>query len=148
MDASGAPPMPTKDENAMMSTMMGIVMPKPAMACAPVSGMFPMYARSTILYSTFTSCAVIAGTDSFSSSLPIRSVPSRFVMPSCIPHSPFSPFRQSSIIAHTPHVSTTILQKNGWGGVRRGGNALSFLRKESCAKKGMDGAVQKGSTVL
>ena len=27
----------------------------------------------------------------------------------------------------------------------RGGNALSFLRKESCAKKGMDGAVQKGS---
>ena len=33
----------------------------------------------------------------------------------------------------------------GWVVTGKGtGNALSFLRKESCAKKGMDGLVQRG----
>ena len=42
MEARGAPPMATKELKALISVMMGKVMPTPVKAAVPISGMWPM----------------------------------------------------------------------------------------------------------
>ena len=46
---SGAPPTPTRKAKAPISVTMGPQMPTPARAVSPISGMLPMYMRSTML---------------------------------------------------------------------------------------------------
>ena len=42
MEARGAPPMATKELKALISVMMGKVMPTPVKAAVPISGMWPI----------------------------------------------------------------------------------------------------------
>ena len=70
MEARGAPPMPASAAKAEIARMAGSVTPTPVSAVAPMSGICPMYIRSTRLYSTLISCAVMAGAASRSSSFP------------------------------------------------------------------------------
>ena len=62
MEQSGAPPMPKSCVNAEMMLMMGKVRPMPVSASVEASGRWPMYMRSTTLYSTLISCAAVIGT--------------------------------------------------------------------------------------
>ena len=57
-----------------------------------------MYMRSTMLYSILISCAVIAGTLSFASSLPTLIVPSCSVSFACNVNASLTPARGRSII--------------------------------------------------
>ena len=50
MAARAAPPMPIKELNAVIRVITGKVTPTPVRAVAPMTGMWPMYIRSTILY--------------------------------------------------------------------------------------------------
>ena len=50
----GAPPTPIQLAKEDMSVTTGPQIPTPARARAPIPSMFPMYMRSTMLYSTFT----------------------------------------------------------------------------------------------
>ena len=47
--ALGALPIATKAANALIAIMTGIVTPTPVNACEPMSGICPIYARSTML---------------------------------------------------------------------------------------------------
>ena len=72
---SGEPPIPTSEANADIIVTMGPQTPTPARAFSPISAIFPMYIRSTTLYSTFTNWASMEGmailmTSRFMSSLP------------------------------------------------------------------------------
>ena len=49
MDARGAPPMLTNAANALTTMITGMHTPNPVSASAPVSGIWPMYMRSTTL---------------------------------------------------------------------------------------------------
>ena len=49
MEASGAPPKPTRAANAEIIMMIGKVSPTPVKAIVPVTGMRPIYMRSTTL---------------------------------------------------------------------------------------------------
>lgn len=66
--ARGAPPIPARAANAVMATTTGIATPTPVSASAPAPSMCPMNILSTMLYRTFTICAVIAGRASLNSS--------------------------------------------------------------------------------
>ena len=83
IDARGAPPIPIRELKADIIMRMGNVTPTPVNAAAPISGMWPIYIRSTILYSIFTSCAVIAGTANRNRSLPTFPLPRSAVFCSC-----------------------------------------------------------------
>ena len=83
IDAREAEPMLTSAANADITIISGRHTPMPVSASLPVPSMCPMYMRSTRLYSMFIICAVIAGRDSLSSSLPTLSVPSRSVSLAC-----------------------------------------------------------------
>jgi len=50
----GAPPTPIQLANDDIRVTTGPHIPTPARARAPISGIFPMYIRSTMLYITFT----------------------------------------------------------------------------------------------
>ena len=65
----GAPPIPMRAAKAEMIMMMGIDTPTPVRAAAPTPSIRPMYIRSTMLYRALMSWAVMAGMDSFSTSL-------------------------------------------------------------------------------
>ena len=77
--ALGAPPEPANIANALISISIGVNNPTPVNALAPMSGIWPIYILSTILYKRFTTCATTAGTASFASSEPILPSP-RFVV--------------------------------------------------------------------
>ena len=49
IDACGAPPMAASAAKAEMHMIIGIVTPTPVRALGPMSGIWPMYMRSTIL---------------------------------------------------------------------------------------------------
>ena len=75
IEARGAPPMLTSAANAENIIITGIATPMPVSAAGPVSGIWPMYIRSTILYSRLITWAVMAGSASLNSSRPTGSVP-------------------------------------------------------------------------
>lgn len=64
MDARGAPPMDTSAAKAEMAVISGKQTPTPVSAVSPISGRWPMYMRSTMLYNTLMTCATMAGTAS------------------------------------------------------------------------------------
>ncbi len=57
----GAPPTPTKTATEPTIVTTGPHTPTPARAVSPISGMLPMYIRSTMLYSTLTNCPSMLG---------------------------------------------------------------------------------------
>ena len=95
MVSSGAPPSPTNVPKEDSSVTMGPQMPAPASAVSPMSGMFPIYMRSTMPYSTLTSCATMAGIASRSTSRGILSLPKSFVRFMPVPL--FSPIFRCSV---------------------------------------------------
>ena len=75
IEARGAPPMAASAANALTTMMRGKHTPNPVSAKAPSFGMCPMYMRSTMLYRTLTTCAVMAGTARRNNSGPSASDP-------------------------------------------------------------------------
>ena len=78
MAIRGDPPSPTSVAKEVSSVTMGPQTPTPARATLPISGKFPMYIRSTMLYSTLTSWASIVGTASPSTSRKTGPLPRSF----------------------------------------------------------------------
>ena len=64
MDISGAPPMPARLANAVISEISGKAMPTPVSAAVPVPGILAMNTLSTMLYARCTSSARKMGTAS------------------------------------------------------------------------------------
>ena len=75
MEARGAPPILTRAAKAEMHRISGMVTPTPVRAVAPTSGMWPMYIRSTKLYSRLISWARMEGRASWNSSRRTGSFP-------------------------------------------------------------------------
>ena len=76
MAARAEPPMPTRLPKADITTISGRLTPRAAMDWVPCwPGRFPMYIRSTILYSALITWAAMAGTASLSIRRPIPSFP-------------------------------------------------------------------------
>ena len=75
MDARGAPPPPASAAKADTIIMSGIHTPTPVSARLPTSGIWPIYIRSTMLYSILISWATTVGTASRNSSFPTGAVP-------------------------------------------------------------------------
>ena len=61
MENRGEPPMPNRLAKAVTMEMMGNVRPMPVRASAAALGRWPMYIRSTTLYSTLMSWATVMG---------------------------------------------------------------------------------------
>ena len=74
--ALGPPPDPMRFEKAVMSRMIGYVIPTPVSISAPAPSICPRYILSTMLYNPFTSCATIIGIASFITSPGTLLVPS------------------------------------------------------------------------
>ena len=61
IEQSGAPPMPNKLVNAVISIIIGKVMPSPVNANVEFCAKCPIYILSTKLYKTFINCATVIG---------------------------------------------------------------------------------------
>ena len=75
---SGAPPTPISEAADPIIVTTGPHTPTPASARSPTPGIWPMYMRSTMLYSTLTNCASMLGSAILKTSGPIGSLPRSF----------------------------------------------------------------------
>ena len=73
--------MPTMEAKAEIMVTMGPQIPTPARAISPISGIFPIYILSTILYRTLTNWATMLGRASPSTRPRILSLSSFVVIP-------------------------------------------------------------------
>ena len=67
--------MDTSAAKAEMAVISGKQTPTPVSAVSPISGRWPMYMRSTMLYNTLMTCATMAGTASLNKSRPTLPLP-------------------------------------------------------------------------
>ena len=78
--ARGAPPTPNKYAVALIIIIIGKQTPTPVNAADPISGICPIYIRSTMLYNVLTIIPIIAGTENCINNFEIFSSPKSFCL--------------------------------------------------------------------